>query len=120
MTRTAEARAGGVPAHILDLQNIARHDLGRVDLEESTVTEHHGLERERLLELVDDGAGLELLHETDDGVEEQQRADDTKVDPVLESGGEKSSSLIVGEGMPMVSERSLAVWDAISTLVMCW
>jgi hypothetical protein len=40
-----------------------------------------------LLELVDDGTSLVFLDETDDGVEEQKTADDTEIDPILETGG---------------------------------
>ena len=38
-----------------------------------------------LLELVDDGTSLVFLDETDSGVEKQQTADDTKIDPVLKT-----------------------------------
>ena len=46
-----------------------------------------------LLELVDDGTSLELLNETDSGVEKQQSADDTEVDPVFETSSQDSSRL---------------------------
>ena len=79
--------------YFLDLKDIAGDDLGSFDLAELTVAENHGLESEGLLELVDDGAGLEFLDETDTGVEEQQSADDTEIDPIGETGGKHGSSL---------------------------
>ena len=80
-------------AHVFELQNVTGHDEGRVDLDKSTVSKHDGLESEGLLELVDDGAGLVLLNETDGGVEEKQGDDDAKVDPILKTCGKKSGSL---------------------------
>lgn len=36
---------------------------------------------------------MEFLNETDKGVEQEQSANDTEIDPVLETGGQNSSSL---------------------------
>jgi hypothetical protein len=88
---------------LLDLENITGNDLGGPNLLQSAITENGGLEsysmstsafvravsriRRRgertksFLQLVDDGTGLEFLDETDEGVEQQKRADDTEIDP---------------------------------------
>lgn len=47
-----------------------------------------------LLEFVDNRTGLEFLDETDRGVEEQQTADDTEIDPVLETSSHCKSKLL--------------------------
>lgn len=39
-----------------------------------------------LLQLVDNRTSLVLLHETDNGVEKEQTADNTEINPVLETG----------------------------------
>jgi hypothetical protein len=39
-----------------------------------------------LLEFVDDRAGLVFLDETNDSVEQEQTADNTEIDPMLETG----------------------------------
>lgn len=80
-------------AYLFDLQNVAGDDFWGLDFLELAVTENGSLERERLLQFGDDGAGLEFLDEADGGVEEQQSADDTEVDPVLETGSEHGGSL---------------------------
>ena len=92
--------------HIFDLEDITGDDHGSFDLKEPTVTEDDGLERQSLLELVDDRPRLEFLDETDGGVEEEQGADDTKVHPILESGGEYGSGLIIpGQSSPRCGEH---------------
>jgi hypothetical protein len=88
-----DATVGGDNGTLLDLQDITGNDLGGLDLLEGTVTEDDSLEGQSLLELLDDGTGLELLDETNTGVEQQQGADDTEVDPILETGGQDSGSL---------------------------
>ena len=87
------ATVGGDDGTLLDLEDITRDDLGRLDLGERAVTEDSGLEGERLLELGDDGTGLVFLDETNEGVEQEQTADDTEIDPILETGGEHSGGL---------------------------
>lgn len=87
------ALAAGGETHFLDLQDIAGNDLGGLNLLEGAVTEDDGLESERLLQLLDDGTSLELLDEANAGVEQEQRADDTEIDPILETGGKDGSSL---------------------------
>ncbi len=83
--------------HFLNLQDIARNDLGGLDLLEGAVTENDSLESEGLLQLFDNGTSLELLDETNAGVEQEKTADDTEIDPVLETGSEDGGSL---EGKP--------------------
>lgn len=79
--------------HLLDLEDITGNDLGGLNLLEGTVTENDSLEGKSLFQFVDDGTGLELLDETNAGVEEQKRANDTEIDPVFETGSENSSGL---------------------------
>ena len=91
--RRAASDRGRQCTYLFDLKDIAGDDLGSLDFAELAITEHHGLESEGLLELIDNGAGLEFLDETDAGVEQQQTADDTEVDPIGETGGKHGSSL---------------------------
>jgi hypothetical protein len=81
--------------HLLNLEDITGNDLGSLDLLEGTVTENDSLESESLLQLVDNGTGLVFLEETDTGVKQEQSANDTEIDPILETGSENSSSLLV-------------------------
>ena len=87
------ARASGGKTHFLDLQDITGDDFGGLNLLEGAVTEDDGLESERLLQLLDDGTSLELLDETNAGVEQEQRANDTEIDPILETSGKDGGSL---------------------------
>lgn len=80
-------------AYLLNLKDITGNDLRGLDLLESTITKNNGLQREGLLQFVDNGTSLEFLDETDGSVEQEQTADDTEIDPVLETGSENSSSL---------------------------
>lgn len=80
-------------AYLLELQNVTRNDFGSFDFLQSAIAQHGGLERERLFQFVDNGAGLEFLNETDSRVEQQQGADDAKIDPILQTGGENSGGL---------------------------
>jgi hypothetical protein len=81
--------------YLFDLQNVAGDDFWGLDFLELAVTENSSLERECLLQFGDDGAGLVFLDETDGGVEEQQSANDTEVDPVLKTGSEHGGSLLL-------------------------
>lgn len=94
---------------LLDLQDITGNDLGRLDLLEGTVTKNNSLERKGLLELVDNGTGLEFLDETDGGVEKEKSADDTEINPILETGSKNSSSL---DGNRRVSKNG-PCWNAM-------
>lgn len=78
---------------LLELEDITGNDLGSSDFLEGTVTEDDGLESESLLQFVDDGASLEFLDETNTGVEKQKTANDTEIDPILETSSEDGSSL---------------------------
>lgn len=69
-----------------DLKNVTGNDFWCFNLLKLTITENRGLESESLFQLLDDGTGLEFLDETDTGVENEQSADDTEIDPILETG----------------------------------
>lgn len=84
---------GGPKTHLLDLQDIAGDNLGGLNLLEGTVAEDDGLEGECLLELVDNRPGLEFLDKTNAGVEQEQSANDTEINPVLETGGKDGGGL---------------------------
>lgn len=60
---------------------------------ETTTTENDGFESEGFLQLLDDRTGLEFLHKPNRGVEKQQSADNTEVDPIFETRGKDSSGL---------------------------
>jgi hypothetical protein len=79
--------------HFFDLENVTRDNLRSFDFEETTVTENHSLQCKCLFQFVDDRTGLEFLDETDCSIEQQQGANDTEIDPILETSGEDSSSL---------------------------
>jgi hypothetical protein len=55
--------------HFFDLEDITGNDFRSVDFSELAITENNCLERKSLLQFVDNGAGLELLDETDGSVE---------------------------------------------------
>jgi hypothetical protein len=63
---------GGNDGTLLDLQDIARNDLGGLEFPESAVAKNNGLQSECFLEFIDDRTGLVLLDETDGSVEKQQ------------------------------------------------
>jgi hypothetical protein len=94
--------------HLLNLKDITGNDLRGINLEETTVTEHNSLESERLLELVDNGTSLEFLDETDRRVKQQKRADDTEIDPVLETRSKNGSSLVSGRKMSVQSSIDIS------------
>jgi hypothetical protein len=75
------------------LENITGNDLRSLNLEETAITENDGLESESLLQFVDNGTSLVFLDETDSGVEQEQSADNTEINPILETGSENSGSL---------------------------
>ncbi len=53
----------------------------------TSVTENNSLESESLLQFLDNGTSLEFLDETNSSVEQKKTADDTEIDPVLETSG---------------------------------
>lgn len=75
------------------MQDITGDDLGSIDFTEGAITKNGGLEGERLLQFFDDGTGLKFLDETDGGVEQQQSADDTEIDPIFETGSQDGGGL---------------------------
>jgi hypothetical protein len=79
---------------VFDLEDITGDDLGSLDLEKTTITKNDSLQGKSLLELIDDGTSLEFLDETDTGVEQEKTADNTEINPILETGGEDSGSLL--------------------------
>jgi hypothetical protein len=88
-----DATIGRDNGTFLDLKNITGDDLGSLNLLEGTVTENNSLKSESLLQLVDDGTSLVFLDETNGGVEQEKGADDTEINPILETGGKNGSSL---------------------------
>lgn len=110
-----DATISGDNGTLLNLEDITGNDFGSLNLLESTVTENDSLESKSparesglatclrgewqllvgnlLLQLVDNRTSLEFLNETDNGVEEQQTANDTEINPVLKTGSKDGSSL---------------------------
>lgn len=88
-----DATIGGDDGTLLDLEDITGNDLGGLNLLEGAITEDDSLKGKSLLEFLDDGTGLVFLEETDAGVEHEQSADDTEIDPILETGSKNSGSL---------------------------
>jgi hypothetical protein len=87
------AAVGGDDGTLLDLEDVTRDDFGSLDFSEGAVTEDGGLESKRLLQLLDDRTSLEFLNETNTGVEQEQTANDTKIDPILKTSSENGSGL---------------------------
>ena len=85
--------ATGAKTYLFDLKNITRDDFCSFNFLELTVTKNSGLESESLLQFGDDGTCLVFLNETDSGVEQEQGADDTEVDPILKTGSKHGSGL---------------------------
>lgn len=81
---------------LLDLEDITGNDLGGFNLNKTTVAENDGLEGKSLFQFIDDRTGLEFLDETNTGVEQEETANDTEIDPILETGSKNSSSLSKG------------------------
>ena len=79
--------------YFLNLKNVTGADFWSLDFLELSITENGSLESECLLQFLDNGTGLVFLDETDSGVEQQQSADDTKIDPILKTGSEYGSGL---------------------------
>lgn len=79
--------------HLFDLKDITRNDLGSFNFVQATVTKDDSLQGQSLLQFLDNGTSLEFLDETDTGVEEQETANDTEIDPVLETSRKNGSSL---------------------------
>jgi hypothetical protein len=88
-----DAAISGDDGTLLNLEDITGNDLGSLNLLESAITEDNSLEGKSFLEFVDDGTGLVFLEETNTGVEQKESADDTEIDPILETGSKDGSSL---------------------------
>jgi hypothetical protein len=78
---------------LINLDNVTGDDLVGLDLLECAIAENCGLQGKLLLEFFDNGTSLEFLEETDTGVEQEETTRDTESNPILETGGENSSSL---------------------------
>jgi hypothetical protein len=78
---------------LLDDDNVTGDELTGEDGLLLVVTNDNCLHGNVTLEGGDDIGGLLFLVPTDNGVEQQDTANDTKVDPILETGSEKSSEL---------------------------
>ncbi len=98
------------------MQNIAGDNLGSFDFEETAVTKDDRLKGKSLFQLIHDGTSLEFLDEADGSVKEKQGADDAEIDPILETGGENSGSLV---RIRCISRSTLQVKDK-SRLLSWW
>jgi hypothetical protein len=78
---------------LLNLHDVARNNLVGLDFLQGTVSENNGLQGQSLLQFFDNASSLEFLDETDTSVQQQKSANDTKVDPVLQTSGENGSGL---------------------------
>lgn len=84
----------GYRTHLLNLQDISRNDLRRPNFPQSTAPEDNSLESKGFLEFVDNRTGLEFLNKTDAGIQQEQSADDTEVNPILETSSQNGGSLL--------------------------
>lgn len=75
------------------MNNITRDYLLSIDLGQISIASDIGLERQSLLEAFDDIAGMKLLSEANNCVEQQKAADDAEVNPVLQTSSQKSRAL---------------------------
>ena len=50
-------------AYLFNMQDVTGYNLGCLDLYHTTTSENDGLKRERLLQFINDGAGLKFLDE---------------------------------------------------------
>jgi len=87
------ATVGRNNSTFFDLEDVTGNDLRGLDFRKATVTENDSFEGESLLQFVDDRSGLELLDETDTGVEHQKSTDNTEINPILKTGSKNGSSL---------------------------
>lgn len=88
-----DATVGGDDGTLLNLEDITGNDLGGLNLLEGAITENDSLEGKSLLEFLDNGTSLEFLNEADTSVKQEKSANDTEIDPILETGSENSGSL---------------------------
>src|SRR5205823_6191705 len=79
--------------YLLYLEDITRNDLRGLNFSQTSIAQHNGLEREGLLQFIYDRTSLKLLDKANASVEQEQGADDTKINPILKTSREDSSSL---------------------------
>ncbi|GJD02139.1 hypothetical protein ColKHC_10964 [Colletotrichum higginsianum] len=88
---------GGDNGTLLNLEDVTGDDFRGLNLLQGAITEDDGLESKSLLEFGNNlewgRSGLEFLDETDNSVEQQKTANNTEIDPILETSGEDGSSL---------------------------
>lgn len=68
--------------YLVDFQDIPRDNLRRVDFDNVSIPDQNCLQGQCFLQFLHDGASLELLNKPDAGVEDEECANDAKVDPV--------------------------------------
>jgi hypothetical protein len=88
-----EADITGDGVTLLDDDDITGNELSGENGLLLVVTDDDSLHGNVTLERGDDISGLLLLVPTDNGVEQQDTANDTEINPILETGSEKSSEL---------------------------
>ena len=86
-----ETDIGGDGLTFLDDDDVTGNDLAGKDGLLTAVTDDGGLHSDITTERGNDIGGLLLLVPTDEGVEQENTADDTEIDPIAETGGEQSS-----------------------------
>lgn len=79
--------------YFLNLEDITGNDLRSLNLEETAITENNSLKSEGLLQFIDDRTSLVFLNETNGGVKQEKGANNTEINPILETGSENSGSL---------------------------
>jgi hypothetical protein len=67
------------------LKNITRDDLWGLDFLKFAITKNCSLESKSLLQFFDDRTSLIFLNETNKGVEQEKGANDTEIDPILQT-----------------------------------
>jgi hypothetical protein len=104
-----EATIGGDDGTLLNLEDITGNNLGGLDLLESAVTEDNSLQSKGLLELFNDGSGLEFLDETNSCVQKKQSADDSEIDPILKTSGKNSGGFLCKRLVKLNSNKKIHV-----------
>lgn len=100
-----KATVSGDDGTLLNLEDITGDDLGSLNLLQSTITEDNSLESKSLLEFLDDRTSLEFLDETDTGVKQKETANNTEINPILETGSENSGSLLKSKSVIIISNK---------------
>lgn len=91
----------GRGTYIINMNDVTRDDLIRINLDQLSISNHVGLERQSLLEAVDDVASMILLGESDTGVEHKKAGDDAEINPVLQTSSQKCGNLFLHEGQSL-------------------